>query len=62
MELFDPGHEAAVAWTVPPGRSLSPADIGLIRQALAGAHAAGEARAASYESLLRRLTAEGDWL
>jgi hypothetical protein len=60
--LYDAGHEPAVAWTVPAGRSLSPADIGLIRQALAGAHAAGEARAASYDSLLRRLTAEGDWL
>lgn len=33
--LYDTGHEAAVAWAVPPGRSLSPADIGLIRQALA---------------------------
>lgn len=62
VELYDAGHEPAVAWTVPPGRSLSPADIGLIRQALAGAPAAGEARAASYDSLLRRLAAEGDWL
>jgi hypothetical protein len=37
--LYDAGHEAAVAWTVPPGRSLSPADIGIIRQALADASA-----------------------
>ena len=37
--LYDAGHEAVVAWAVPPGRSLSPADIGLIRQALADASA-----------------------
>ena len=37
--LYDAEHEPAVAWTVPAGRSLSPADIGLIRQALAGASA-----------------------
>ena len=37
--LYDAGHEPAVAWTVPAGRSLSPADIGLIRQALADAAA-----------------------
>jgi hypothetical protein len=37
--LYDAGHEPAVAWTVPAGRSLSPADIGLTRQALADASA-----------------------
>ncbi len=37
--LYDAGHEPEVAWTVPAGRSLSPADIGLIRQALADASA-----------------------
>ncbi|MGH3403815.1 MAG: hypothetical protein ACRDRJ_15150 [Streptosporangiaceae bacterium] len=37
--LYDAGHEPAVAWTVPPGRALSPADIGIIRQALADAAA-----------------------
>jgi hypothetical protein len=37
--LYDAGHEPAMAWTVPPGRSLSPADTGLIRQALADASA-----------------------
>ncbi len=37
--LYDAGHEPAVAWTVPAGRSLSPADLGLIRQALADASA-----------------------
>jgi hypothetical protein len=88
VELHDAGHEPAVAWTVPPGRSLSPADIGLIRQALADAsawrawrsegaacercarldpgrcpgHALDESVAAGYDSLLRRLTAEGDSL
>lgn len=39
VELYDPGHEAAVAWTVPAGRSLCPADIALIGQALADAAA-----------------------
>lgn len=39
VELYDAGHEAVVRWTVPPGRSLSPADIGIIRQALADASA-----------------------
>jgi hypothetical protein len=38
VELYDAGHEAVVRWTVPPG-SLSPADIGIIRQALADASA-----------------------
>jgi hypothetical protein len=84
--LYDAGHEPAVAWTVPAGRSLSPADIGLMRQALADAagwrswraegpgcgecqrldpgrcavHALDESVAAGYDSLRRRLTAEGD--
>jgi hypothetical protein len=39
VELYDPGHEAAVAWTIPAGRSLCPADIALIGQALADAAA-----------------------
>jgi hypothetical protein len=39
VELYDPGHEAVVAWTIPVGRSLCPADIALIGQALADAAA-----------------------
>lgn len=39
VALYDAGHEAVVGWTAPAGRSLSPADIGLIRQALADASA-----------------------
>jgi hypothetical protein len=39
VELYDAGHEAVVRWTVPPGRPLSPGDIGLILQALADASA-----------------------
>jgi hypothetical protein len=39
VELYDPGHEAVVGWMVPAGRSLCPADIGTIRQALADAAA-----------------------
>jgi hypothetical protein len=38
-ELYDAGHEAAPAWRVPPGRALPPADLELIRQALADASA-----------------------
>jgi hypothetical protein len=37
VELYDAGHEVTVGWTVPAGRSLSPADITIIRQALADA-------------------------
>jgi hypothetical protein len=62
VALHAAGHEVTVAWAVPAGRSLSPPDNGLVRQALADAHAADEARAASYDSLLRRLTAEGNTL
>jgi hypothetical protein len=36
-ELYDPGHPAAPAWCVPPGRALSPAQVHIIRQALAEA-------------------------
>jgi hypothetical protein len=39
VELYDVGHEVTAARTVPAGRSLSPADIGIIRQALADASA-----------------------
>jgi hypothetical protein len=37
VALYAAGHEVTVAWAVPAGRSLSPADIGLVRQALADA-------------------------
>ncbi len=36
-ELYDAGHEAAVAWCEPPGRSLSPADAAVLGQALTDA-------------------------
>ena len=66
VELYDAGHEAVPAWPVLPGRELSPADIGVIRQALAdaaawrtwrteGGRAADLEQAAAYEQLLRRL-------
>jgi hypothetical protein len=35
--LYDAGHEADPAWCVPPGRSLAPADMTIVRQALADA-------------------------
>jgi hypothetical protein len=54
VELYDAGHEPLVGWTVPAGRSLSPADIGLIRQALAE-YASHRGRSPAYEALLRRL-------
>jgi hypothetical protein len=33
-ELYDAGHEAAPAWTEPPGRVLSPADVAVAARAL----------------------------
>ena len=36
-ELFDAGHPAEVAWTRPPGRTLSPASVAILRAALADA-------------------------
>jgi hypothetical protein len=57
VELYDAGHEAMVGWTVPAGRSLSPADIGLIRQALVE-HASSGERAVAYEALLHRLAGQ----
>ena len=36
-ELYDPGHEAAPAWCVPPGRALSPTQVRVVGQALADA-------------------------
>ncbi len=32
--LFDADHEAAVGWTVPPGRGLSPAGLDMLRETL----------------------------
>jgi len=56
VELYDAGHEPMVGWTVPAGRSLSPADIGLIRQALADTSAwrAWRAEGAGCEACARR--------
>jgi len=56
VELHDTGHEVTVAWAVPPGRLLSPADIGLIRQAFADASAsrAWRAERAGCEACARR--------
>jgi hypothetical protein len=36
-ELYDPGHQAAPGWCVPPGRALSPAQCRVVGQALADA-------------------------
>jgi hypothetical protein len=61
VELFDAGHEVAVGWTVPAARLLSPASMGLIRQALLDAAArrseriGDDERAAAYTALGRRL-------
>jgi hypothetical protein len=66
VELYDAGHEAIPGWLEPPGRRLSPADVDVVRQALADAsawrtwrtgsdHAADVGQAAAYEQLLRRL-------
>jgi hypothetical protein len=33
-ELYDAGHEPGIAWTVPPGRAISPARMTVIRAAL----------------------------
>jgi hypothetical protein len=66
-ELYDAGHEASVAWTVPAGRALSPADLRVIGEALADAHAsqwcrdgAAADRAAAYVALLDRMAATGN--
>ena len=61
--LFDADHETVPAWCVPPGRALSPADITVIRQALADAqwhqaqHGTAD-RAGTYGALLGRMTGE----
>lgn len=47
--LYDAGHEADPAWCVPPGRSLAPAEVAVIRNALADTPA--------YVTLLGRLAA-----
>ena len=47
-ELYDAGHEAAVAWCEPPGRSVSPADATVLARALADAEAYRRERAAAY--------------
>jgi len=62
-ELRDADHEAAPAWCVPPGRSLCPADLTVVRDALADAYAsqwhrdepAAASRADAYAALLDRL-------
>jgi hypothetical protein len=36
-ELYDPGHQTAPAWCVPPGRALSPAQARALHQALTDA-------------------------
>lgn len=64
--LYDAGHDAVPAMVQPPGRVLSPAGMGVVRQALAdasawracrtgGDRAADAAQAAAYEVLLRAL-------
>jgi len=47
-ELYDAGHEAVPAWTEPPGRSVSPADAAVLRQALADAERHRRGRAAAW--------------
>ncbi len=65
-ELYESDHEAAPAWCVPRGRSLSPADMAVICDALADGYAStwhrdepGDSRAAAYAALLGRLNAAG---
>lgn len=69
-ELYDADHEAIPGWLEPPGRGLSPADISVVRQALADAsawrkwrtgsdRAADVGKASAYEQLLRRLVTGG---
>jgi hypothetical protein len=48
VEIYDAGHEAALAWCQPPGRSHSPTDAVTIRQALADAEAYRRERARAY--------------
>ena len=47
-ELYDAGHEAAVAWCEPPGRSVSPADAAVLARALADAEAYRRERAGAW--------------
>jgi hypothetical protein len=64
-DLHDAGHEAVPAWIAPYGRSLSPADMAVIRSALADTHAhaaqrhreetGAAGRAGAYAELLDRL-------
>lgn len=66
VELYEAGHKAMVAWTSPPGQMLAPADIAVIRDALADAYAsqwhreepAATNRADAYAALLDSITAE----
>ena len=48
VEIYDAGHEAAVGWCEPPGRSLCRADVVTIRQALADAEAYRRERVEAY--------------
>lgn len=52
-ELYDADHEAAPAWTIPAGRSLSPADMTVMRRALVVA--ADAKQDAGFAALLVRL-------
>jgi hypothetical protein len=60
--LYDAGHEVAGADVVPAAGPLAPADIAVIRDALADAYASrwhrdepGNRQAAAYTALLDRL-------
>jgi hypothetical protein len=66
VELYEAGHEAVVAWTIRPGLALAPADISVIRDALADAYASqwhrdksSDSRTTAYAALLGRLNAAG---
>jgi hypothetical protein len=62
VELYDAGHEPVPAWCEPPGRSLSPADVAVLGQALADAVAYAEDldqdQADAYAELGRQLAQE----
>jgi hypothetical protein len=62
VELYDAGHEPVVAWCAPPGRSLAPADVAVLCQALADAVAHVEDldqdQADAYAALGRQLQPE----
>jgi hypothetical protein len=62
VELYDAGHDPVVAWCQPPGRSLSPADVAVLGQALADAVAHVEDldqdQADAYAELGRQLAQE----